>query len=415
MREIDKIGAANLERHYRSKTHWYIQHDAGHLKITLTKVCPCTDVYVPHAVSYWAGNGVANVLPISDEADFKREYDARPNKAQSASAIYYDPGELSVQWILPDGSVIDGLTVDAEVDHGETLCICNDFRATVIDVDCDICHVEYRDMPINAGSHIRGKKVTCLADIPVRYAAWVGGKRAMKPGGFRFVQTDVRGTTADLERIRTSGASELFPNRRLVVNYAPNITGDLAEIKGWQLEPRWAVWGESTERTYLPHYNVPDMELTRECSSDDVKVSFHHCGVHGIPNLPADFNATLDWEYYACPNAKPEDFDGLIEEIISKNLITGTVDGTGWCWWNLGMDMRHSLIMSPSGAMRSGYSVEAGKPVIPAFGTLKISNRTADPVHRAMRLTQLRTAGWVVEEVDDSLETGIYATRSGGE
>lgn len=412
MRAIEKAAAANLRRHYRSATHWYIAHDAGQLTIKLYKVLPQTHEYVPYAESWLDGQGQA--LTINNEEDFQRELEAHKNVSASAAGICYDPGDLNVQWVLPSGEVVEGMTIDAEVEAGTTLCICKDFLATRIEVECDICHITYQDMPATAGgSHVRGSSLNHVGDlIKSRRVNAYGTKRLFKAGGFKFSHSDIVGTTKDLQELLW------YRNRRIVVNYCPNVTGDLAEITDWDLEPYWAVWGDSTERTYFPAYVKPfiDETLSRDWTPQDVCVSFHHCGVWGVPGLTT-WNQTLDWEYYACPNAKPEDFDGLIEKIISSYMHNGTVNGTGWCWAYYVLHPAETGMantLTPGTGHKTAYSIAPNEPVIPAFGTLKISNRTADPAHRAMRIAQLQTAGWVVEEVDDSLETGIYATKEGG-
>lgn len=405
MRTLDKMAVDNLQRHYRSRTHWYIPHDAGQLKISITKVCPSTDDYVPWAISWWNGDATKTLLSIANEADFKREYEKCQAKANNR-AIYYDPGELEIMWVLPDGSIIEGASIDTEVVAGETLCICKDFRATDIKVDCKICRIDYRDMPVCHSTCMPRKTITSLADYPSGYDAWnesIGRVNAV--GEFCFRNSKTRGTTKDMARILA------VSNRRIIVNYCPDITGDLAEIKSWMLSPSWIRGPLDEERIYFSGYK--DGVETTDWTPDEVKFSFHHCGVHGVPQLKN--NQSYDWEYYACPNARPEDFDGLIEQIIHNDHLPGTVDGVGWCYydWRVCMNTasKHTLNPISENPVISGYSFEAGQPIVPAYGTLKISNRTADPVHRANRISQLRTAGWIVEEIDDSLEDGIYAAH----
>ena len=201
------------------------------------------------------------------------------------------------------------------------------------------------------------------------------------------------------------------------IQYAPEIKGDLAEFTSWNRLKLWDIYGTSTERTYLPKNKNPyTTETTRDFTYKDAMMSFHHCGVHGIPD-ESTFHWCIDWEYYACPNAKPEDFDGLIDKLIAHwnyGKLSTAVDGVGFVWSATSgmMNYAPTLTCPSESAILLGYSYEAGKPIIGAYGNLKISNRTADPVKRAEKLAILRAAGWQVEEVDDSLEDGIYATRT---
>ena len=178
----------------------------------------------------------------------------------------------------------------------------------------------------------------------------------------------------------------------------------------------WDIYGTSTERTYTPQVKNPyTSETTRDFTHKDFMMSFHHCGVHGVFD-PTAFRWCIDWEYYACPNARPEDFDTTIDRIFENwnyGKLATTVDGVGFVWSSTNggtVAYAPTLTCSDETYLLLGYSYEAGKPLIGAYGNLKISNRTADPVKRAEKLAILRAAGWQVEEVDDSLEDGIYAT-----
>ena len=404
MRELALNTTPNLQRHYRSETHWYIPHYSGQLKMTLTTCCPMVTKYVPNA-TYYKGTSTKTVVTITNEEEFTAAL-------AEAKTLYYEPNEIKVQWVLPNGQVIEGMSIDAEVEEGTTLCICSDFYACGLTIECGIALIDYRDMPPFQGYYLLHSIMPRhLADFPKRNGV-MGAKRNFISGaglGLRGTSTLPNPTIGTTKDIRDRITAPWL--RAIEIMYCPYITGDLSEIKfPSNFKVHYSIWGDSTTRDYVPHYEKPEsMEVTREGGSDRYHVVFHHCGVHGVPNLDK-INQIIDWEYYACPNASPEDFDGLIEELLTKWAYAvwgGTVDGIGFTWINSGLSANQ--LTSASDLARSGYSYEAGQPIIPCYGTLKISNRTADPVKRAERISLLRTAGWTVEEIDDSLEDGIYA------
>ena len=413
MKKLIEIAQPHMLKHYRSDTHWYIPHKAGRLKITLTKLRPQAKTYIPGTTYY---KNATTTVSVTSEAEFTSAMAANSN------VLYYDNGEITATWILPDGTVVEGLSVDAEVPAGETLCICSDFYACGLDMsECDILGVTYRDLPpFQRITHMRSykKEPTAIAEIP-RQTSILGVNRVYYTGGYTCVGTPshpskTHGTVKDINALFTGTWRS-----KIWVQYAPEITGDLADITTWSQKRTWNIWGTSTERTYEPEEKNPfTSETTRDFTYKDTMMSFHHCGVHGVPDLASHATKCIDWEYYACPNAKPEDFDGLIDMLFEHHfyasLVTNpVVDGVGFIWNSAsGTNYALSLTCPNESSQLLGYSYEAGKRFIGAYGYLKISNRTADPVKRAEKLAILRAAGWHVEEVDDSLEDGIYATRT---
>lgn len=409
MRDLTLKALPHMTRHYRSNTHWYIPHDAGRLTIVLSKIKPQATHYIAGATYY---KNATTTVSVSDEEGFNTALAANSNK------LFYDKA-VTAKWILPDGTVVEGLSVDVDVPEGETLCICSDFYSCGVDMSgCDILRVAYRDLPpfqggVRMRSYGRGAS-TPMEMIPPK--SILGAAREFFPGGYRCIGTasspsKVRVTVKEINALTSVGTWK----SRIQIRYAPDITGDLADIGCWSQKLTWNIWGTSTVRDYEAMNVDPLSSATKtDFSIEDGCMSFHHCGVHGVPNLFYG-SKCIDWEYYACPNASPEDFDGLIEEIFEHWIycsITDSVDGIGFVWnANNSANSYIPTLTCPGETYQLiGYSYEAGKPYIGAYGTLKISNRTADPVKRAERLAILRAAGWTVEEIDDSLEEGLYAT-----
>lgn len=430
-----------LRRRYKSNTHWYIDHDAGHLKIEIYNAYPAAEKFMPNATRYWKGTTLSSqtFLDIANEEQFAQQ-------AKTAT-IYYDPGDLEVRWVLPNGEIVEGMTIDVDVEAGTTLCICKDFYCTKIKVDCDICHVDLRELPDTvAGAVIPSMKQSHLADYYHEKKTFWGPARSFsRRKVFGLHNTSVVANTKDIAQ-RIDG-SRFF---RLELQNCPNVTGDLSElnIRAMPYYYRLCPFGEKrTVDSYRSFYD--DTKLSMD-EAGPFHVSIHHCMVHGYPRLKN--HSIRYWEYYACPNASPEDYDNLIEQIVTQGDCWhyGTVDGVGFCYMGFNSyavddpiveELRAAgatLMTVPSygesdsacvlegphatlepdtlddGTINDiiiGYSVEPNTNLICPDGTLKISNRTADPEHRALRLEQLRAAGWEVEEIDDSLEEGIYATR----
>lgn len=422
MREMIESAAPHMLRHYRSDTHWYIPHSAGQLKIALTKTFPCVKEIIPGITSYWHGKGSKTTVTITSQEEFETAL-----ASADANLLYCDPGEISAKWVLPDGTVVEGLSIDVDVPEGETLCIISPgFRWCDVDAsECGILLHEWRDLPPFQGAiHLRGGRKHALSELADREPIW-DSKRRWKKGGVRIrgsasCPSNAYGTVEDINNTFTYICSGIE------IQYAPDITGDLARLNIPHLEPDYSIWGTSYTRTYKPHITYPNGSVTRDGSAEVNHISFHHCGVYGVPDL-GHSNMVFDWEYYACPNATPEDFDGLIDQLMTSSFYTNhpiivdgfftgeydpvTVDGVGFTWWAMQMGSMTSTLTSASNLPLSGYSYEAGKQIVPAYGTLKISNRTADSAARAEKLAILRAAGWTVEEIDDSLEDDIYATR----
>lgn len=408
MKKINKKALPHLSRHYRSNTHWYIQHDEGRLKIELHKIRPTAINYVPGATYY---TNATTIVSITNKEEYLTHYEAAGGK------LYYDIGELTVQWVLPNGNIIDGTSIDTEVEKGTTLCICNDFYSCGVTVDCCIAKIDKRDLPPFQGP-IRTKSLPwkdTIADWPKQNPI-LGASRSFYTGGIKICGTpecpsSTRGTIEDIESL-IGGAFK----SRIRINYAPYITGDLGNIKHWNSKIRYDIWGTNPQRKYLPiEANPYSNTLRTDFTYEETCMSIHHCGVHGTPkDISSSF--ITDWEYYACPNASPEDFDNFIEEIFKGSfygICGNTVDGVGFTWnssSSAAASYNNTLICPNESALLTGYSYEAGKTIIPAYGNLKISNRTMDAEKRAERLSILRDAGWVVEEIDDSLEEGIYAS-----
>ena len=409
MKETIIKSTPHMLRHYRSNTHWYIPHSAGRLKITLIKTRPQAIKYIAGATYY---KNATTTVSVTSEEEFAAAMTANKN------VLYYDNGDIQAKWILPDGTIVEGLSVDTAVPAGETLCICSDFYACGLDMsECDIAGVVYRDLPPFQGTiHMRSyqKEPTAISEIPHQTSV-LGVNRVYYTGGYRCVGTpsspsNTHGTVKDIDGLFTGTW-----RTKIWVQYAPHIIGDLADITAWCQKRTWTIWGTSTERTYEPEEKTPyTSETTRDFTYKDTMMSFHHCDVHGVPDIARLATKCIDWEYYACPNAKPEDFDGLIDALFEHWYYTllatnPAVDGVGFVWSSSSGDFTPSLTCLNESCFLMGYSYEAGKPFIGAYGTLKISNRTADPIKRAEKLAILRAAGWQVEEVDDSLEDGIYA------
>lgn len=344
---------------------------------------------MPNITTYYHGTSSKTTVTITSEEAFTEALASATN-----NILYYDPGEITVQWVLPNGEVVEGMSVDATVEEGTTVCICSDFYACGVDTNCDIIHVDTMDLPPFQGSiHLKGGMPHSLANYPVRgpimgtIRNWIRGGLSVK--GSETSPSKTYGTTKDIDNLLSTIL------KRLEISYAPHITGDLADIKEFAPGVNYNISdGTTGVRTYHPHFATPeDTTVTREESP--TIISFHHCGVYGVPNISTG-NMIFDWEYYACPNATPEDYDNFLEKLMTRHMGTqmATASSVGFVYAN---------------TFCQGYCYEVGKTIVPACGTLKISNRTANPTVRAEKLAILRAAGWQVTEVDDSLEDGIYA------
>lgn len=384
MRDLTINASPHMSRHYRSETHWYIPHEAGQFKITLTKIAPIAIKYVPNA-TYYEGTSKRTAITVANEEEFAT--------ISAEKTLYYEPNEINVQWVLPNGQVVEGMSIDTEVEQGTTLCICSDFYACGLDVDCDILLVDNRDLPPFQGSiHLKTNVPRSLADYAKKETI-MGSTRTFVSGilsikGSAANPSKTYGTTKDISNLLHTILG------KIEIAYAPNITGDLKELKEHAPAVIYNIWDTSTgAREYHPHYaNSSSSEIVREAAP--TIISFHHCGVHGVPSISTS-NQIFDWEYYACPNASAQDYDDFLDKLMTQHI---------------GSSSSSSAVGFVSGSLCAAYCYEVGKPVVPAYGTLKISNRTTNPTKRAEKLNILRSAGWQIEEIDDSLEDGIYAT-----
>ena len=424
MNKLNKKALPHLTKHYKKDTHWYIPHTAGNLKIILSPYCPAVTSFQKGYTNYLIaiknklGGYSETYKEITNQEEFsawRTELDAIAETKNTP--IFLNTSVISLcKWVLSDGTIIEGNTIDTEVTEGETLCICPNFAWYHIDILCDIVTCEDRDFPNCHGFHKRTRNyLTDLKQFNIDTSKFYNINQEKVSQGFQILNLVgtaekprlIRATTRDL----TNLMGQVYDIARVAIQYCPFITGDLQQFSVQKYTAISHYTDIATgERTYHDYYKGSSNILFNEGSPDIWKFSIHHTMVSGYPHMDVAYDI-VDWEFYANPNVTPKDYDSFLDELLNNwngYHIKETANVAGYVTPN--EDQNDWVAATPGEYQwKIGYCPSIGSKVLPAFGTLKISNRTENPTARTEKLEKLRSMGWIVTEIDDSLEEGIYA------
>lgn len=399
----------------------YIKHGVGHLHIKIYPLLTFATSFISGVTQYYYSTSHLyhygeNIIPITilNATDFTTQNNAH-------GGLYYNQYPEPINWTYTDfatGEEIDisGPEIDVDVSAGYTHCYCGDFSRKCVKIfDTGIkIELDSASFPPFAGP----------LDFNMKYIH----------GDFKhlcqYLDMVQRNSSPDFKIENTNLFFNLSFNnkhsfktfRQIIINNSPNVIGNIYDIlsddKGALAS---GIYGDD-------HYKYHTSPRTF------AKWSFHHCGVHGYPiwrsideySQPDDYNFNTIpsiIEYYACPNASPTDFDNLLKAIVEQAAYAGPAwigvskrtSFVGPCYFGTGISFAHTdQRIGVTNAHPICYSYDTTKTVV-TLGTdhwyidpiIKISNRRTSASDVYVNI--LREAGWTVTEVDDSLETGIYA------
>lgn len=229
-----------------------------------------------------------------------------------------DTDPPAVKWILPDGSMVEGSVLDADVPAGETKCVCGDFTRCGIDMSgCDPYAVRINCSEIPTVRHrligMRGRcgylrdmqfnkvyKVAAPGSTIADKAMFGLGHFVLKgcehlPSELVFTVDDINKSKADTTHNQT--------HTHIEIAYAPYFTGDLSKLN------------VKTQHFYrkvnadFTHYEKI------EGTADNMiylvpKTIIHHCGVYGHPDFTYASPAYVG--FYGNPYMTPDDYDQTV-------------------------------------------------------------------------------------------------------